>query len=179
MNKKAAWIVIVSAIAVLTSGVEGTTRTCYFGPPPKPDPENPDHWMKQVMREIRERCPGKGACSQAERVECANPRPLGMEDGSIPDANISASSMYGGWPPQAARLNGDSAWSTATMNGSNQWIEVDLGERTVVSGVITQGDPGGDWWMTKYKVSYQKQPSSERTHVKDRNGNIVSGVSLL
>ncbi|XP_022080111.1 uncharacterized protein LOC110973536 [Acanthaster planci] len=58
MERAGTLTVIVSALAALMSGVEGTARTCYFGPPPKPDPNNPGHWMQQVMREIRERCPG-------------------------------------------------------------------------------------------------------------------------
>ena len=35
---------------------------------------------------------------------------LGMEDGTIPDENITASSSAGPAPPHLARLNGPSSW---------------------------------------------------------------------
>ncbi|XP_022083845.1 uncharacterized protein LOC110975570 [Acanthaster planci] len=170
-------------LGLLSSGVESTARTCYFGPPPKPDPDNPEHWMEQVMREIRERCPGKRGRSPAEEgptepghttVECATPRPLGIENGTIPDSKMSASSSWhdGCCPAWAARLNNKTRWASASGDTS-PWIEVDLAERTVVSGVIIQGDPWWENWVTKYKVSYQAQHSSDRIHVTGGNGNIT------
>ncbi|XP_038060413.1 lactadherin-like [Patiria miniata] len=55
---------------------------------------------------------------------------------------------------------------------ANPWIEVDLVEPTVVSGVITQGHHNQNWHVKKYKVAYKKQPSSDYEHVTDGNGNI-------
>ncbi|XP_038066532.1 uncharacterized protein LOC119736587 [Patiria miniata] len=59
MDGAAAVVLMLSAMAVLLFGVESQQRVCYSGPPPEPDPDNPEHWMKQVMREIRKRCPGR------------------------------------------------------------------------------------------------------------------------
>ena len=43
--------------------------------------------------------------------------PLGMENGSIPDENIAASSSAGPAPPHLGRLNGPSSWCTAKSEG--------------------------------------------------------------
>ncbi|XP_038069247.1 uncharacterized protein LOC119738421 [Patiria miniata] len=59
MDGALAVVLMLSAMAVLLFGVESQQRVCYSGPPPEPDPDNPDHWMKQVMQEIRKNCPGR------------------------------------------------------------------------------------------------------------------------
>lgn len=75
---------------------------------------------------------------------CAEP--LGMKDGTIPDKQITASSLYKtwglsafGWFPSYARLDKQgkfNAW-TAQTNDASEWLQVGL----------TQGwvgrDPGG------------------------------------
>ncbi|XP_038061988.1 retinoschisin-like [Patiria miniata] len=54
-------------------------------------------------------------------------------------------------------------------NDANPWIEVDLVNSTVVSGVVTQGE--NYWVVTQYKVEYKKQPTSKWQNVTDGNGN--------
>ncbi|XP_022083758.1 lactadherin-like [Acanthaster planci] len=92
-----------------------------------------------------------------------------MEDKTIPDRSISASSTWGSsYPARKARLNGAGMWA-ADSGDANAWIEVDLGESTEVNGVVTQGKDA--WYVTNYKVAYQEQPSSERVHVAGESGN--------
>ncbi|XP_038051055.1 EGF-like repeat and discoidin I-like domain-containing protein 3 [Patiria miniata] len=168
MNGAAALVLMLSAMAVLLVGVESQQRVCYSGPPPEPDPDNPDDWMKQVMQEIRKRCPGR---RQPTLAECSSLQPLGMEDGTIQDDHITASSIWSTtYPARKARLNIDNGWA-ASSDDANPWIEVDLFQSTVVSGVTTQGAGRGSH-VTAYKVAYKKQPSSDREHVTDGNGNI-------
>ncbi|XP_038060510.1 lactadherin-like [Patiria miniata] len=102
-------------------------------------------------------------------AECSSPQPLGMEDGTIQDKRITASSSYSCCPASEARLD-DNGWATSSVD-ANPWIEVDLVQSTVVSGVITQGDGRGTWYVKRYVVAYQKQPSSDYEHV-NRNGDI-------
>ncbi|XP_038074795.1 retinoschisin-like [Patiria miniata] len=170
MDGAAALVLMLSAMAVLLIGVESQQRVCYSGPPPEPDPDNPDDWMKQVMQEIRKRCPGRRQPTPAA-AECSSPKPLGMEDGTIHDDRITASSGYSANPASHARLNNNRVW-VAWSSDANPWIEVDLVEPTVVSGVITQGHYSRDYYVKKYKVAYKKQPSSDYEHVTDGNGNI-------
>ncbi|XP_038062078.1 lactadherin-like [Patiria miniata] len=213
MDGAAALVLMLSAMTVLLAGVSSKARVCYFGPPPELDPDHPDHWMKQVMEKIRERCPGpvkrqpisadtgkptkastekpgtadmgkltpagtaKPTSADTEKpttaAECSTPGALGMEDGTIPDNRIRASSSRSSCCLATnARLNDDGyAWVAAGSDSSIDWIEVNLVESTVVSGVITQGGIFDDY-VTSYKVDYQKQPSSGYRHVTDESGNI-------
>ncbi|XP_022109691.1 deleted in malignant brain tumors 1 protein-like [Acanthaster planci] len=64
--------------------------------------------------------------------------PLGMQNGALPDRSITASSYYFGYYPRYARLNvGNYGWRPRYT--SNQWIQVDLGQPTAVTGVTMQG----------------------------------------
>ncbi|XP_038059522.1 lactadherin-like [Patiria miniata] len=153
---------------ILLSGVESgcvKARVCYFGPPPEPDPENPDQWMKQVMQEIRDRCPGLREPTPTAKVLCR--QPLGMEDGTINNDRVSASSSGTCCPASGARLNAESRWIPEIPEGS--WIKVDLVQSTVVSGVVTQGYYVG--FVTHFMVAYQNQPPSAYEYLTDGNGN--------
>ncbi|XP_022083708.1 lactadherin-like [Acanthaster planci] len=116
-----------------------------------------------------------GICYQTCSVKCSTPRPLGMEDYTITNAQISASSNYytGCCHAHYARLNRLIRWSPLSGD-SYPWIEVDLMERTVVSGASTQGSPFDYWYVKKYKVAYQRQPSSERVYVTDGKGHVAT-----
>ena len=119
--------------------------------------------------------------------------PLGLEDGSILDNQLSSSSQSsdsttdcherngrlnhprgdtskeeGGWCPQ---INSQDTISEAYM-------QIDLENVLIVEGVITQG---GDFisraqWVTEYQVQYSnEQPVNRQTvwiDVTDSNGNI-------
>ncbi|XP_038060492.1 lactadherin-like [Patiria miniata] len=87
---------------------------------------------------------------------------------------MTASSQYGTICCSASegRLNNRNKWLAAS-NDANPWIEVDLDEPTVVTGVITQGISRSiRMWVTAYKVAYKKQHSSDYEYVTDGNGDI-------
>ena len=83
-----------------------------------------------------------------------------MENRAIPDAQITASSE---WNSQHGASNGrlnfqagggrTGAWS-AKSNDLNQWLQVDLGHVTEVTGIKTQGRSDNNQWVTSYTVSY-------------------------
>jgi hypothetical protein len=81
-----------------------------------------------------------------------------MESGDILDNAITSSSDWDRYLYSFfARLNTvrqACAWCAREMN--NQWIQVDLGFITAVTGVATQGrcDPRHPQWTTSYMVSY-------------------------
>ncbi|XP_062410864.1 macrophage mannose receptor 1-like [Sardina pilchardus] len=77
-------------------------------------------------------------------------RGLGVEDGNVTDAMLSASSSMSGKGPAQARLNGASCWMPSTS--SNSWIQVDLGASKKITGVVVQGCPTADFWVTTFKV---------------------------
>ena len=82
-----------------------------------------------------------------------------MESGVISDTQITSSSelsdtstaIYARFN-QLSEINGtNDAW-IAAINDKNQWVEVNLYRQTVITGVIMQGNPSSDKWVTKYKV---------------------------
>ena len=85
---------------------------------------------------------------------------LGMEDGAISDAQITASSQWDdNHSPSRARLNTRLAgqkkggWSSRPCD-LNQWLQVDLGSYTIVTRVATQGRNAHDQWVTSYRIEY-------------------------
>ena len=87
--------------------------------------------------------------------------PLGMENGAISDVQISASSQWeDATAARNARLNDKTlqwAWGwSAKANNQNQWLQVDLGSITSVTGVATQGGTTGRYYnvVTKYSLQY-------------------------
>ena len=113
-------------------------------------------------------------------------RGLGIEDGSIPDDQITASSTLNDDPdhgPSNARLNRPrmpptaGGW-TAKTEDLNQWIQVDLsgsaGGLKWVTGVVTQGrNGGGARWVTEFTVSYSTDGG---TWTKVQNGNGLTRI---
>ena len=84
-----------------------------------------------------------------------------MHSGDILDSAITASSsvhpiVFG---PQIGRLHylmagtgTEGSWAVAVID-QNQWLQVDLGNWTLVSGVATQGKQDEDEWVTSYSLS--------------------------
>ena len=61
-----------------------------------------------------------------------------MEDGSIPDNRITASSEYSStYSPRKGRLNNNGYWGPKSLTA--QWFQVDLQEQVQIEGVIIQG----------------------------------------
>ena len=92
------------------------------------------------------------------RIACSNTQ--GMENGEITNAQITASSEYNATCGTSnARLNFEAgggkagAWCART-NDVSQWLQVDLGKKTEVTGIKTQGRQDTDQWVTSYTISY-------------------------
>ncbi len=83
-------------------------------------------------------------------------RPLGLQNGRILSANITASSFLDrNFLPSYARLhgNGHGGWCAAKQDKA-QFIQVDLGMMHTISGVSTQGYKMYSDWVTSYKLQY-------------------------
>ena len=118
---------------------------------------------------------------------------LGMESGAITDAQLSASSEWGGsylYAPRQGRLNFQSvsgkkagAWCPR-KNDPDPWLQVDLGSYTTVTRIATQGRNGwGNWWVTKYRIlysdngitfQYYKEPLDNSAKVNVHAGGVAS-----
>ncbi|XP_071810116.1 neurotrypsin-like [Asterias amurensis] len=108
--------------------------------------------------------------------------PLGMENGAIPDAKITASSYYSSsYYPRYARLNDNNKfWRPSTT--TNSWIQVDLGlPSPALTGVIVQGTTID--YVKTFSVQYSQTGSSgswkdfddEGGNTLVFNGNDISG----
>ena len=93
-----------------------------------------------------------------------------MKNGEIPDENIDAVSHRDNFVPSLARLDGagGNVWSTY-LQVNNPWIEADIGYRTYVSGVVTQGCGNSAYtcWTTKIRVSISSSELAPMVSIKD------------
>lgn len=65
---------------------------------------------------------------------------------------------------------GRCAWLSKYQD-SSQWLEIDLKEVKVISGILTQGRCDIDEWMTKYSVQYRTDENLNWIYYKDQTGN--------
>ena len=105
-----------------------------------------------------------------------------MESGAISDAQISASSRRGDYSAKKARLNSRQSsrnrgcWAAAT-NDLHQWLQVDLGGYTKVTGVATQGGGYGlSEWVTKFKIRYSTDGVIWQYYKEPGNANASAKV---
>ncbi|KAM8877033.1 retinoschisin 1a [Synchiropus picturatus] len=111
--------------------------------------------------------------------ECPYHRPLGFEAGSVSPDQITCSNQdqysgwFSSWLPSKARLNSQGfgcAW-LSKFQDNNQWLQVDLKEAMVISGILTQGRCDADEWLTKYSVQYRTDEKFNWIYYKDQTGN--------
>ncbi|XP_067116977.1 retinoschisin 1a [Osmerus mordax] len=111
--------------------------------------------------------------------ECPYHKPLGFEAGSVSLDQISCSNQdqysgwFSSWTPGKARLNSQGfgcAW-LSKFQDSSQWIQVDLREVKVVSGILTQGRCDAEEWITKFSVQYRTDEKLNWVYYKDQTGN--------
>lgn len=62
------------------------------------------------------------------------------------------------------------AWLSKFQDNS-QWLQIDLKEVMVVSGILTQGRCDAEEWITKYSVQYRTDESLNWIFYKDQTGN--------
>lgn len=71
------------------------------------------------------------------------------------------------------------AWLSKYQDNA-QWLQVDLKEVKVISGILTQGRCDADEWMTKYSIQYRTDENLNWVYYKDQTGNNrVSGLCSL
>ncbi|XP_028412152.1 lactadherin-like [Dendronephthya gigantea] len=82
-----------------------------------------------------------------------------MQSGKIPDSAITASSTYStSYHPNFARLKksgGACCWAPTAAGRVGSWLQVDLGQKTAVTGFATQGECyGSQEWAISYSIAY-------------------------
>ncbi|XP_078667033.1 uncharacterized protein LOC144908936 isoform X2 [Branchiostoma floridae x Branchiostoma belcheri] len=88
--------------------------------------------------------------------------PIGVESKAIEDTHMKATSVLGQDSfngPHRARLHmkrdasGAGGWTAGEFD-DDQYLQIDLGEDMVFTGVVTQGKAGTNEWVTKYRLLY-------------------------
>ncbi|XP_027046414.1 uncharacterized protein LOC113674139 [Pocillopora damicornis] len=85
--------------------------------------------------------------------------PLGIQDGRITQSMMSASTFYNRYyGPWSARLQARNHGATrggwiARINNNRQWLQIDLGAKSVVKKIATQGRYDANQWVTSYTLS--------------------------
>ena len=86
--------------------------------------------------------------------------PLGMQDGRITPSMLTASSMinhyYGPWSARLRARNHGSmrgGW-VAKYRNTNQWLQIDLGVKSRVKRICTQGRYDANQYVKSYTVSF-------------------------
>ncbi|XP_055045068.1 retinoschisin-like isoform X1 [Misgurnus anguillicaudatus] len=111
--------------------------------------------------------------------ECPYHKPLGFESGAVRAEQLTCSNQeqyvgwFASWTPNKARLNSQGfgcAWLSKSQDTS-QWLQVDLQEIRVVSGVLSQGRCDADEWTTKYSLQYRTHDDLNWIYYKDQTGN--------
>uniref|UniRef100_A0A3B5MTZ7 F5/8 type C domain-containing protein n=1 Tax=Xiphophorus couchianus TaxID=32473 RepID=A0A3B5MTZ7_9TELE len=121
----------------------------------------------------------RGGSRSIPREACPYHRPLGFEAGSVSPDQVTCSNQeqytgwFSSWLPSKARLNSQGfgcAWLSKFQDNS-QWLQIDLKEVMVVSGILSQGRCDADEWVTKYSVQYRTDEKLNWIYYKDQTGN--------
>ena len=110
---------------------------------------------------------------------------LGMENGEITDAHISASSEWNSLLAATfARLHikatsahgGD--WKSLTLD-KDQWLQVDLGNQKInVTGVATQGRNDIDFWVTTYNLQFSDNGENFTYYIEQSGQGVDSSPKV-
>ncbi|XP_078346432.1 neuropilin-2-like [Oculina patagonica] len=107
--------------------------------------------------------------------------PLGMESGLIPNSAITASSKYSAaYGPENARLNFEGAagryggWVSG-KNDHSQWLQVNFGRETQVTGIATQGYHNKMYFVKSYTLQYSHDGSSFQQYQPESHTKIFFG----
>uniref|UniRef100_A0AAQ4PPI9 Contactin associated protein like 3 n=1 Tax=Gasterosteus aculeatus aculeatus TaxID=481459 RepID=A0AAQ4PPI9_GASAC len=124
----------------------------------------------------RSRCRSQGAAgivAQVALLLCSARGTSGEEVcdsplvSNLPPASFrSSSQLSASHAPSFAKLNrrdGAGGWSPLTSDGY-QWLEVDLGQRTKIAAVATQGRYGSSDWLTSYLLMFSDTGHNWKQH---------------
>ncbi|NP_001003438.1 retinoschisin 1a precursor [Danio rerio] len=159
----------------------------FLGLQAQTDGESNDTWAGKSCKcdcdDSSSKMLSKGSSSWPQEMgcmpECPYHKPLGFEAGSVASDQISCSNedqytgWFSSWTPNRARLNSQGfgcAW-LSKFQDTSQWLQIDLKEVKVVSGILTQGRCDSDEWVTKYTMQYRINDNLNWIYYKDQTGN--------
>ena len=75
-----------------------------------------------------------------------------MEDRSITDDQITASSYYDDYKPSAGRFNNQNGQWTADYKDETPWIQVKFSYAVTITAIQTQGGHKGGWRVKELQI---------------------------
>lgn len=111
--------------------------------------------------------------------------PLGMQDGRVTPSMLTASSMYNHYyGPWSARLQARNYGSTrggwiAKYRNRNQWLQIDLGTKSRVKRICTQGRYDANQYVKSYTVSYSVKGDKFVTYQEGRKTRVCWKNKML
>uniref|UniRef100_V9KGH3 Discoidin, CUB and LCCL domain-containing protein 1-like protein n=1 Tax=Callorhinchus milii TaxID=7868 RepID=V9KGH3_CALMI len=97
-----------------------------------------------------------------------------MEPGIISDSQVwtDPSGHVINWFPNGTRLNVQGPARTTHQSDGQQWLEVDLGERKYITGIVTTGSthPNFPFYLESYKVAFSKDRKKWKTYKESHSG---------
>ena len=104
---------------------------------------------------------------------------LGLEDGTLPDNQMTASSSFNQWrKAHKARLNKNGFWSPKT-SGSDAWLQIEFKKSTNITAVATQGRGSGYSFVQKYFLEFFQEPGSSWEEYAPGGTRKVADVALV
>ncbi|CAL1296415.1 unnamed protein product [Larinioides sclopetarius] len=110
---------------------------------------------------------------QIEILGCHQPlpcrEPLGADDGIISNFQLTASSKFSDLKSAShGRFSSFSSWTPAKYD-KDQYLQIDLLEPVLITGIITKGDPDVQQWVKSFYVGYSNDSINWRK-VENTNG---------
>ncbi|XP_068563834.1 contactin-associated protein-like 4 isoform X1 [Cebidichthys violaceus] len=116
-----------------------------------------------------------GSCGTGGEEVCDSPLVANLPQSSF----RSSSQLTSSHGPVFAKVNrreGAGGWSTL-VSDRYQWLEVDLGRRTQIAAVATQGRYGSSDWLTAYLLMFSDTGHNWRQHRQEESLGAFPGNS--
>ena len=101
-----------------------------------------------------------------------------MESRSIPDNDITASTVSASTAAKNGRLNSPSSWCAGTSD-SNPYLQIDLQTLHIICAVSTQGNSKADQWVKTYKLKLSTDGSTWTDYKEGGQFKVRSYNNLL
>ena len=102
-----------------------------------------------------------------------------MEDGSITDSKIRASSTHSSSQVAWGRLHDSKGSWTPNTDTGFQWLQVNfVPEVKLITHIATQGNGKNWWWVKEYYVEYKKGGDGLKEY-KENNHRVVSSNTII
>ncbi|XP_028414256.1 lactadherin-like [Dendronephthya gigantea] len=107
----------------------------------------------------------------------AGEKTLGVEDkNKVEDSQLNSSSFWKSHLSARGRLYNKGGWR-ADVDDKNQWIQVDLAKKEVVSGIATQGGDFIACWVKTYSVKHSLNGTTFESYKNEGDDKIFDGNS--